>query len=40
MEQTVETVVLITKGRHPQIMALTDSKLAELYQAQTDAGAT
>ncbi|WP_041289953.1 GAF and ANTAR domain-containing protein [Kribbella flavida] len=32
------SVVLITKRRRPQIMALTDPKLAELYRSQIDAG--
>ncbi|GAA1521648.1 GAF and ANTAR domain-containing protein [Kribbella lupini] len=32
-------VVLITKGRRPQIMALTDPRLADLYRHQIDAGA-
>jgi GAF domain-containing protein len=31
-------VVLITRGRRPQIMALTDPRLADLYRHQIDAG--
>ncbi len=33
------SVVLITKGRRPQVMAMTDPKLADLYRGQIDAGA-
>ena len=33
------SVVLVVHGRRPELMALTDPKLAELYQRQIDAGA-
>jgi GAF domain-containing protein len=33
------SVVLVSKGRRPQVMALTDPALAVLYQDQIDAGA-